>query len=283
MVQGLLALALVACAGVADWLLGPDVPLTLGYLAPIAVAAWYFGRWMALVCTVLAATTWLGIEIFEHDLDLHPGIHFLNFSLQFALFLLFGRLLATLRQRMQREQQLALTDTLTGLANRRAFWERLEQEVRRCRRFGTPFAVAYIDVDEFKAVNDRCGHDRGDQVLERIAGVLRASIRELDLAARVGGDEFAVLFPGTAGLGATVATAKLAGVLSGAALNPGFALTCSIGCLSVLTAPASVDEIVSRADALMYAAKRLGGGQVRHETIGDAPATAAEAARRAAR
>lgn len=280
-VQALLALVLVGCAGVADWLLGPDVPLTLGYLAPIAVAAWCFSRSIALACTVVASTTWLVIELREHEVTLHPGVHFLNFSLQFVLFLGFGRLVFALRDRLLREQQLAYSDALTGLANRRAFWADLEQEIRRCRRFRTPFSIAYVDVDDFKSINDRCGHECGDQVLQRIARAVQASIRELDVAARVGGDEFAVLLPGTPEAGARVVTAHLAGVLACTELLPGRAVRCSIGCLSVKSAPGSVDELVARADSLMYAAKRLGDGIAQHETIDPHPEAVPGPARRA--
>jgi diguanylate cyclase (GGDEF)-like protein len=281
-VQGLIALLLVALAGVIDWLLGPDVPMTLGYLAPISITAWYCSRPVALACTVLAATTWLVIEMLEQGLTLHPGIHFLNFSLQFGLFLIFGRLVATLGQRLKREKELAHTDALTGLANRRAFWDRIEHELRRCRRFATPFAVAYVDVDDFKSVNDRCGHERGDQVLVRIAQTLRSCIRESDVAARIGGDEFALLLTGTAEAGAQVSIGRLAATLARARLDSSLDVTCSIGCLCVESAPASVDELVGHADALMYAAKRLGPGQVRFETMLPPPDSNPSAQRRAA-
>ncbi len=274
------ALALVAVAGFADWLLGPDVPLTLGYLVPIALAAWCFRRSIALACTVVASTTWLIIELLEHEVSLHLGVHILNFSLQFGLFLAFGRLVFALRDRLLREQQLAYSDSLTGLANRRAFWVALEQEVRRSRRFGAPFSIAYVDVDEFKSINDRCGHECGDQVLQRIGRAIRTSVREVDVAARIGGDEFAVLMPGTPDAGARVVTAKIARVLEAAGLLPGQGVRCSIGCLSVDSAPGSVDELMSRADALMYAAKRRGDGQAQHETI-SVPADARERLTRA--
>lgn len=279
----MLAGALLAGAGVADWWLGPDVPLTLGYLAPISIAAWYLSRPSAFAWTVVTATTWLLLAMSEREPNLSASTHLLNFSLQFTLFLVFGRLVAALRGRLDREKQLAYSDSLTGLANRRAFWQRVDDELRRCRRFDTPFSIAYIDVDDFKSVNDRCGHARGDKVLRRIAAAVQSSIRELDVAARIGGDEFAVLMPGTPEAGAKIAIAKLSALLGRAELNPSFVVTCSIGCLTVLQAPPSVDKLVARADALMYAAKDLGRGQVKHETIdatGDEPAVVR---RRAAR
>ena len=98
----------------------------------------------------------------------------------------------------QRIQDQAITDGLTGLFNHRYFWERLEQEVARAQRYGTPVSLLMLDLDDFKVYNDRCGHLAGDAVLREVAAILRGELRaKLDVAARYGGEEFAVILPNT--------------------------------------------------------------------------------------
>jgi len=106
-----------------------------------------------------------------------------------------GLLIATLRRSLTRERELSRTDPLTALSNSRAFYEEARRLLALCRRQHRPITVAYIDVDNFKAVNDRLGHQAGDELLKGIALQVRASIRPSDLSARLGGDEFAILLP----------------------------------------------------------------------------------------
>ena len=101
----------------------------------------------------------------------------------------------------------AVTDDLTDLANRRRFMDALRQEVARSARLETPLALVLFDLDHFKQINDRCGHQAGDDVLRSAADVIRGRVRETDLAARIGGEEFAVILPGT-GLGGAVSLAE---------------------------------------------------------------------------
>ena len=159
----------------------------------------------------------------------------------------------------------AVTDELTGLANRRRFMEVLELELKRSDRFTSPLALVLADLDDFKLVNDRFGHQTGDDVLRALSRVFRASLRDVDLPARLGGEEFAVLLPETDALGAEGLAERLRAELAALELQgPGpepLRVTASFG-VAVYPEAASGDDLLSFADAALYAAKATGKNRV---------------------
>jgi diguanylate cyclase (GGDEF)-like protein len=140
----------------------------------------------------------------------------------------------------------ATTDDLTGLLNRRAFAARCGQELARARRTGEAFAALLIDVDDFKAINDRSGHAAGDEALVELAGALTRELRSVDTVARIGGDEFAVLLPAT-GMAGARATADRLAAAAGVAISVGTAVYGLDG--------HTMDELARAADAALYGAK----------------------------
>ncbi len=157
-----------------------------------------------------------------------------------------------LTRRFARE---ARTDALTGLANRRAWDEELPVAVRRAERLGYALAVVLLDVDHFKAFNDGHGHPAGDVALREIAGGWRAEIREIDLVARIGGEEFGLVLPGCDGAAALETVARLrAGMPAG--------LTASAG-IAVWECPSTAEQLVADADRALYLAKGAGRDRAR--------------------
>jgi len=181
-------------------------------------------------------------------------------------------LVATVRSRLRAESSLARTDALTGLLNRRGFLEVARREIARSRRSGRPLTVAMIDVDHFKEVNDRHGHDAGDRLLAALGAGLRSSMRAVDACARLGGDEFAVLLPDTDGLPIDGVLDRVRQVLTQSAAEASSPVTVSIGAATFAAAPASLDEILRAADRLLREVKTAGRNGLRREVEEALPA-----------
>jgi len=174
-------------------------------------------------------------------------------------------LLDMLVTRHERVQRQATTDELTGLVNRRRFLEALETELERAKLFETPLSLALADLDDFKRVNDAYGHLAGDDALRTFADLLEAHLRKDDVAGRLGGEEFAVVLPETDLEEATMVADRMRGAFSAAplALSGGvrISLTASFG-IAELAPGQSAQQLVSRADAALYAAKAAGKNRV---------------------
>jgi diguanylate cyclase (GGDEF)-like protein len=162
-------------------------------------------------------------------------------------------------------QRQAVTDELTELPNRRRFMETLEAEVRRAERFGAPLGLVLFDLDDFKLVNDRHGHQVGDLVLQKTGEVLLERVREVDLAARLGGEEFGVLLPGTDLAGAVSLAESLRQALSEAAVagagGEPVRVTASFG-VTVHSRERRGSDLLAVADGALYRAKDAGKNEV---------------------
>jgi len=161
-------------------------------------------------------------------------------------------------ERKELEEQLrtqAEQDPLTGLANRRRFEQDLERQIERCARHGERAALAVIDLDRFKHVNDVHGHAIGDRLLAAVGAALQARRRATDVAARIGGDEFAFILIGVDERGAATAAAGITAAIAERARAAGLDATASVG-VAMIAPGVSADELFARADGAMYEAKR---------------------------
>ncbi|BAS29429.1 GGDEF domain-containing protein [Limnochorda pilosa] len=158
--------------------------------------------------------------------------------------------------------RLAITDGLTELFNYRYFHERIREYVAAAGRQAEPLSMLMVDVDAFKLVNDRFGHQVGDRVLREIGDVLRANVRAGDMVARYGGEEFTVLLPGTSAEEATWIAERIRQQVRSTSFSKGVHLTVSIGVASYPTHAASDEDLVRLADEMAYAAKRSGRDRV---------------------
>jgi len=159
-------------------------------------------------------------------------------------------------------EEAAFTDHLTGLANRRRFERQLEREVGRVQRFEHPFSLLMIDIDSFKNVNDTFGHDAGDEAIRRISKVLCEGTRGIDLAARIGGEEFAVLLVETNKEGAFEVAERLRAAIKALEIPRAGRVTASFGVAECPSDAQTAADILKAADIALYEAKRNGRDQV---------------------
>lgn len=261
---GVTLLSLLAIA-VIDYQSGVELRTFPLYYGPIAFAAWHFGRGGALTAAVFASLGWFVSNQLAGLQYTNPLFWVFNTLVQGSSFAIVGWLVATLRLSQLRERELARIDSLTGLANSRALYEDGSRMIELCRRTRRPVTLAYIDLDFFKAVNDRDGHAAGDRLLQAVAQALRAATRAADLPARMGGDEFAVLFPELGPGEVEPAISRLRQTLTQALADMANGVTASVGAVTFLTPPSDLEPMVQAADALMYRAKQQGGNQLCRE------------------
>ena len=172
------------------------------------------------------------------------------------------------RRQSDHDQDIARRDPLTGLLNRQAWYEQLEVELSRARSRHQSFAVALLDCDGFKPLNDRFGHLLGDQVLQKMARALRESVRAYDAVGRLGGDEFVMVLSEVDLPAAESIIERLRTGLRHGVERDYAGLSVSIGVVLFQTPPESAEEGLRRADAAMYAAKKRGPGETVFEMIG---------------
>lgn len=250
-----------------DYYSGVEIRIFPLYYAPIAVAAWYFDRVGAVGATLLCAFGWFWSNQLAGMAYSHPIVWVVNTVVQAASFATVGLLVARLKVAIGRARALSRTDPLCPLLNSRAFYEECDRVLATCRQNGHPVTLAYLDLDNFKSVNDTLGHKAGDDLLRAVAAVLRSCGRSSDLAARIGGDEFAVLMPSLDADGARASLERIRHAVTGVISHPTCAVTVSIGAATFLAAPLDVEAMVQRADAIMYSAKLDGKNRVHLDVI----------------
>ena len=261
------AIAGVFAIGVIDYRTGIEYRVVPLYFIPLGLAAWYLGRIGATIIAILAAFTW---ALSNHLAGMHfssSRVWVANFATQALAFGFVGVLFSTMKRALERERRLSHTDPLTGLANSRAFYQQVTLILALARRHHRPLTLAYIDLDDFKRVNDSLGHPAGDDALRRAAEALRAGIRKGDFAARLGGDEFALLLPETGAEGAALVLERVRKSLAETSAASRMPLTCTIGAVAFRMPPDDVETLVKTADARMFDAKRDGKNRVRLESV----------------
>ncbi|MDQ3929350.1 MAG: diguanylate cyclase [Chloroflexota bacterium] len=267
----LLALSgvLILIAGVADFITGAQFTLLGLYLPPVVLVTWYISKNAGFYVAVAGSVVWTLNYALTEPVAWDTLAPYWNIVTRFAIFLIVCVVMSEMRRALNNEKALARTDLVTGAYNARAFQERVEQSVYHARRYRRPFTVAYVDLDNFKAVNDHFGHSTGDFCLRLVADTIRSGTRITDFTSRVGGDEFALLMPETASEAAHVVMTRLHEKLLDEMRQNGWPTTFSIGVVTYLAAPDTADTLLKMADDLMYSVKNEGKNDIRYEVYTD--------------
>ncbi len=249
---------------------GHDVPVADFILLPVAGLAWLArSRWYAYLAAVIAMV--VTVAIAEIGAASAPWGAALDAAcVRFAVYVVVIMFVQAMHKMQVQRDAEARRDHQTAAANARAFEAAAQTEIGRLRRYGRPVSLLYLDVDDFKAINDRFGHTAGDQVLGTASHVMRCTVRANDLVARLGGDEFAVLMPETERFSAVALARRLREELKRVTLPDGRPMRFSMGVASFTHAPESVDAMIRAADALMYRAKDQGKGRIESGEVGAA-------------
>lgn len=269
--KGILAIfgvIFVLILGYLNYFVGSQISFSIFYLVPVFLLSWYVSRNAGIMISMVAALAWLAADLVSSGTYPYRVVPYWNAAVLFAFFLVTTVILSRLKAAYLHEQELSRIDFLTGVANARAFHSVAEAEKARASRYAHPLTLAYLDIDNFKVVNDRFGHQVGDALLVWVAKAIRDNIRGTDHVARVGGDEFAILLPETGAEAGQFVLYKLQRVLLEIMQKNGWPVTFSIGAVTFLGQPETLDEMIQRADGLMYSAKNGGKNRIAQEVVG---------------
>lgn len=274
---GLAALLLAALAAV-DVAAGRNFSLTPFYLVVILFVVWGAGMiWGSVfLAASLLATVIIG-EFYGQPFT-SRSYFYIDVAGRFVVYIIVLLIAGVARAAHAREQALARSDSLTGLANRAALYERIGIEIERQKRSGRPMTLAYIDCDEFKRVNDRYGHAAGDHLLQVVAHALTHNVRRVDMAARIGGDEFALLLPETETREASLVIEKVRNALRELPHASSGLIGFSVGVVVAGAVPQSAEWLVDQADKLMFNVKRAGKNGVQQLVLEPLPESRAQSA-----
>ena len=257
-------LGAILILGIIDYLTGVELSLSFFYLIPVAIAAWALGKYSGLGYSVLSATVWLVSNLLSGLIFSNMFFGVWNTLIRFGFYGVVTILMTELHSALEEERLLANTDPLTGALNRRSFNELAEKKMIHAEVNGHPYTVVYIDLDNFKPINDKQGHSIGDLVLKAVVDTIQKQIRVADIFARFGGDEFAILLADIGQDDAKRIVQRLRKVLLEKMDMHVWDVTFSIGALTFLTMPHSVEEMVRLTDELMYEVKVDGKNAIKY-------------------
>ena len=261
---GLLLLVLVAAF---DYATAFKLRITILYLVPLLIVTWVLGRSFGILISLVACTSWACLDVVAGRYIENPSLLYWNWGAVMVGLVTLVIGLTELRRSLEDARFQSRKDGLTGLLNKGGFYQVLSAEMEVCRRYERALSIAYIDSDNFKMVNDRFGHEVGDELLRAIAGTMLGKLRGSDLPGRLGGDEFAVMLPETDAEGCRMVVEMLQQRLLQAMRERNWPVTFSIGIATFLKMPPAVDEMVRQADKLMYAVKKSGKGAIKQEVF----------------
>lgn len=263
-----IAYIIIIIIGLINYFLGSEISFSIFYISAIYLVIWnsnniVSGYIVSFFCTFI----WLSIDLISGHKYSHFFIPYWNALIRLSFFILFLYLLYYFKKYYKKVLQIVKIDFLTNIYNIRAFYKFAELERNRAIRNKYYLTLCYIDLDNFKMVNDNFGHQAGNKLLKKIATLIKSNLRITDIVARLGGDEFIVLLPQTE-LGQSIGIMKkINDIVIDKIKSYKLTITMSIGIANFIKIPSSVDDMIQRADNLMYSAKKEGKNTIKSEII----------------
>lgn len=255
-------LVLCLAVGWIDYATGTEVRVLPLYFLATSFGAWRLGRAGAVMSSAIALSTWVAAQWLDPANQWSRAIWLVNIFTQGAALLIMGTLVASLAGQLRVATASNRRDSLTGLRNRHGLLSDTAVAIALCRRNERAVALAFIDLDNFKQVNDRLGHNAGDLLLQVCAGVIQQNCRSTDIAARLGGDEFVIAMPELKLAEAYVVMDRLRECFKAQPEAANTQVSMTIGVLIDQRAALTIENLLARADSLMYEAKRDGKDRV---------------------
>ena len=247
-----------------DYLTGSELSFSIFYLIPISITTILLGCKAGYLTAFLSALCWLVADLAANHAYSNDLIPYWNTAVRLGYFIAHTVLLSAIISSRDKMRNMAFHDPLTGASNWRFFEETVRRSLSEMRRSRKPITLSYIDLDNFKQVNDTFGHETGDEVLKTVVESIQNSIRPSDLLARMGGDEFALLLPDTNSENSRPVLSRIAENFNSLMTAQKYPVTMSIGAVSFNTPPISVEAMVQQADELMYAVKKAGKNNIKY-------------------
>ncbi|XZN92515.1 MAG: GGDEF domain-containing protein [Microcoleus sp.] len=246
-----------------DYFSGSEIRFDLVYLIPILLSA-TINRRFGIIIAIFSALVSISVDLYLHRFHSNNIYYVWDLISRAAIFSLLALLRSSLIDSRQKESELARTDPLTGAMNLRAFKEQLESEIYRASRYCYPLTIAYIDIDNFKTINDTLGHSEGNRVLCAVVTAIKKHSRKSDTVARLGGDEFAILLPVTDREDSHKTINTIQGHMMDEVRKNRWNVTFSIGVLTCIEIPSDGDKMIEAADNLMYMVKQQGKNSINY-------------------
>ena len=256
----------VCFIGVIDYLTGVEIALSIFYVVPVVMLTLSTRRRHGIVISIFAGTVWLAADLLAKHTYSHALIPLWNAMVRFSFFAIMTYFAAALKKMYEREEILARTDYLTGTANRRSLFETAQARFLDKDTNELPFTVIYLDLDNFKMINDTLGHATGDNILRSVGETIKQNLRKTDMVARMGGDEFVALLPGAGSEDCRAIAYKIENSVAEQASSHKWPLSVTMGVATFLKPPASISEMINKADNLMYEAKDAGKHTIKFRT-----------------